>query len=110
MKVLVVDDEFGVRETVQKMLSDVASEVKVAADAVSALLTLKDNRDIKAIITDYRMPGLSGMDWVELLKYYHPDVKLVVITGYEVARDKVIGKNKVLMKPFSREDLLAAIQ
>lgn len=109
MKILIIDDEFDIRETIKKMLSDLALEVIAVADAVSALLTLKDHSDIKAIITDYRLPGLSGKDWIDILKHYHPAAKLVVITGYEVAKDKIADDHKVLLKPFTKYQLLEAI-
>lgn len=109
MKVLVIDDEFDVRETVKSMLADLAIEVILVADAISALLTLKDHNDIGTIITDYRLPGLSGKDWIDIVRHYHPDKNVVVITGYDVAREKVADTVKVLMKPFTKFQLLEAI-
>lgn len=109
MKILVIDDEFEVRETIKSMLTGLALEVLAVADAVSALLKLKDNSDICAIITDYRLPSLGGRDWIDLLKHYHPDKNLVVITGYEVARDNIGDTVKVLMKPFTKGQLLEVI-
>lgn len=109
MKILVIDDEFEVRETIKNMLMDLTLEVLLVADAISALLTLKDNRDVHTIITDYRLPGLGGEDWIDLIRHYHPDKNLVLITGYDVARDKFMNQLKVLMKPFTKFQLLEAI-
>lgn len=109
MKILVIDDEFQVRETIKNMLLDLALEVIFAADAISALLTLKDHSDVHTIVTDYRLPGLGGKDWIDLVRHYHPQKNLVVITGYEVAKDKIADEVKVLMKPFTRYQLLEAI-
>lgn len=109
MKILVIDDEFEIRETVKNMLSDLALEVIYVADAISALLTLKDHSDVNTIITDYRLQGLGGKEWIDLIRHYHPKTNLVVITGYEVAKDKIADEVKVLMKPFSRFQLLGAI-
>lgn len=109
MKILVIDDEFQVRETIKNMLLDLALEVIFVADAISALLTLKDHSDVHTIVTDYRLPGLGGKDWIDLVRHYHPQKNLVVITGYEVAKDKIADEVKVLMKPFTRYQLLEAI-
>lgn len=109
MKILVIDDEFEVRETIKNMLAEIASEVIQAADAISALLALKDHSDIHTIITDYRLPGLGGKDWIDIIKQYHPEKNLVVITGYEVAKEKIADKVKVLMKPLNKYQLLEAI-
>jgi two-component system response regulator YesN len=110
MKILVVDDEFEVRETIKGMLRDVVSEIVCASDAMSAMLTLKDNEDVSAIITDYRMPGLGGYDWISMVKHYHPQKKIVVVTGYEVAKDNLEKTVKVVMKPFTKYQLIEAIE
>lgn len=109
MKILIVDDEFEIRETVKGLLSDVALEVICVADAVAALLVLKDHSDVHTIITDYRLPGLGGKDWIDLVRHYHPGKNIIVMTGYEAARDKIADAVKVLMKPFSKYQLLEAI-
>jgi two-component system NtrC family sensor kinase len=109
MKILIVDDEFEIRETIKGMLQDVVQEIIYASDAVTAMLTLKDHEDVHTIITDYRMPGLGGKDWIEMVRYYHPKKNLVVMTGYEVAKDKLSSSVKIIMKPFTKYQLLEAI-
>ena len=109
MKILVVDDEFEVRETIKNMLDGTGVDIISVADAVAALLALKDNQDVKVVVSDYRLPGLGGSDWIELVKHYHPEMRLVVITGYEIARDKIASIVNVLMKPFTKQQLLMAI-
>jgi DNA-binding NtrC family response regulator len=109
MKILVIDDEFEVRETIREMLAEIALDVLLVADAISALLALKDYSDIHTVITDYRLPGLGGEDWIDIIRHYHPEKNLVVITGYEVAKEKVADRVKVLMKPFDKYQLLEAI-
>lgn len=109
MKILIVDDEFEVRETLKGMLTGSPVEIVVVADAIAALLTLKDNPDITGVVTDYRLPGLGGKDWIDLVRHYHPEKKIVVITGYEVAREKIADGLKVLLKPFTKYQLLEAL-
>ena len=110
MKILLIDDEHEVRETLKSMLSGLDVEAIYAADAVSALLHLKDHKDIKAVVTDYRLPGLGGKDWIDLLRHYHPVINIVVISGYEVVMDKLEEIDvKTLKKPFDKYQLLKAI-
>lgn len=110
VKVLVVDDEFEVRETVKNMLFDTGFEIMSVSDAISALLTLKDHPDIRTIVSDYRLPGLGGKDWIDLVKHYYPQMEVIVMTGYDVARENVSDKAKVILKPFGREQLLELIK
>lgn len=110
MKILLIDDEHEVRETLKSMLTGLDVEAIYAADAVSALLHLKDHKDIKVVVTDYRLPGLGGKDWIDLLKHYHPAMNIVVISGYEIAIDKLEEiEVKTLKKPFDKHQLLEAI-
>lgn len=111
MKVLVIDDEFEARETIKNILSDSNTETLCVADAVSALLALKDHDDIEVIITDYRLPGLGGRNWIELLKHYHPTLNVIVISGYDIVMDNLSGKLdvKILKKPVNKQKLLKAI-
>lgn len=109
-KILVIDDEFEVRESIKNMLADVGVETVGVSDAISALLTLKDHSDIDIVITDYRLPGLSGKDWIDIIRHYHPEKKVIVITAYDVAKEKVPDKVKVLMKPFNKSQLLEVLR
>jgi len=110
MKILIVDDEFEVRETLKNMLSGADFDLMFASDAITALLALKDNDDVQTIITDYRLPGLGGKDWVDILKHYHSGKNIVVISGFEIAQKLVSDKAKVVLKPFTRAQLMDAIE
>lgn len=109
MNILVIDDEFALRNMVKTMLADTNCSIRTASDAISALIALKDN-PIDVIVTDYRLPGLGGKDWLEILKKYHPTAKLIVISGYRVAEEKAAEEGiTFLRKPFTRGQLIEAI-
>lgn len=110
MKILIIDDEFEVRETIRNMLKDLSMELILVADAISGLIALKDNSDVNTIISDYRLPGLGGKDWIDLVRHYHPEKKLILITGYELVKDKLAEGVKILIKPFTKYQLLEAIE
>lgn len=111
MKILVIDDEFEAREAIKNLLSDFKVEVICTSDAVSALLSLKDHKNIEVVVTDYRLPGLGGKEWVDLLKHYHPEINIIVISGYEIAVDNLeeVKGLKILKKPIEKYQLLEAI-
>lgn len=106
-KILIVEDDFGARRTVEDMLRGVVEEVIAVPDAVNALINLKDHKDIEAIVTDYRLPGLGGKDWIDILRNYHSTMKLVVVSGYEIVKDKLKDDEvKILIKPFTKYQLM----
>lgn len=111
MKILVIDDEFEARDAIKNILSGINVEVLYVSDAISALLSLKDHKNMDVVVTDYRLPGLGGKEWIDLLKHYHPTINIVVISGYETAIDKLEGEKeiKVLKKPLDKYQLLGAI-
>ncbi len=109
-KILVIDDDFGTRKSVQDMLAGAVAEVLLTPDAVSALLSLKDHPEVEGVISDYRLPGLGGYEWIDLLKHYNPKLNMVVISAYGVIKDKVEEKQlKLLIKPFTKDQLHAAL-
>ena len=110
MKLLVIDDDFEAREAIKNVLMGHNLEILFASDAVTALLKLKDNPDTQTVISDYRMPGLGGKDWIDLLMHYHPNMKIIVVSGYDVAMDKLKEKNLVtIKKPFDKYQLMQAV-
>lgn len=105
MKILIVDDDLGLRKSLRNQLELLGHTVLDAADGLSAFMALKSNSDIDSIITDYRMPVLGGRDWIELLRYYHPDLPIVVTSAYDFAGED-LGENMVFVqKPFDIEEI-----
>jgi DNA-binding NtrC family response regulator len=107
-KVLVVDDEPGVRNLLRTMLlrKGYAAEVVESGDA--ALVRLADEH-FDLVITDLRMPGLPGEELVAQLKREQPSLPVVVISAYGGTQSVVEvvkrGAEDYLAKPFKQEDL-----
>jgi DNA-binding NtrC family response regulator len=107
-KILVVDDEPGVRSLLKTMLSRKGYAAEAADNADEALLRIeKEHFDL--VITDLRMPGLPGEELVAQLKKEHPALPVVVISAYGGTKSVVEvvkrGAEDYLAKPFSQEDL-----
>jgi len=106
--VLVVDDEPGVRRLLKAMLELRGHGVALAEDGEQALRSIERSRP-SLVITDLRMPGLSGQKLLQRLKAAQPLLPVVVISAFGGPRDivEVIknGAEDYLSKPFVQEDL-----
>src|SRR5262249_50515423 len=79
-RVLIVDDELGVRESLRAILG-LEYEVLTAADGTQAIETVA-RESVDVVTLDLRMPGLGGISVLEQLKRIDPDVEVLIITGY----------------------------
>ncbi len=80
--VLIVDDEQENLRTYEEILEDMNCGVLMRSDGGSALALLSEDRAIDLVITDYRMPGMNGIDFVTELRRFRPFVPVVMITAY----------------------------
>lgn len=115
MNILVVDDESIIREGIQRTLSHHFPEytVHLAAKADEAAWLLR-NESIDLVLTDVRMPGMTGLELMELSRGRHPQVKWVVISAYSefaYAREAVrLGARDYLLKPIGKEALIDMVE
>lgn len=109
----VIDDDEGLRESLTFLLRTAEIEVQSYPSAVAFLDALPDI-GASCIITDVRMPGLSGIDLLRRLKELKIGVPVIVITGHgDIAlavEAMKIGAIDFLEKPFDDEMLLASVQ
>ena len=82
MKVLVVDDEELLREILMEILDELGYEVEGAADGLEALEIVRSGRKIDIILTDIKMPKLSGLNLVRIVTTEYPDIISIMMTGY----------------------------
>ncbi len=112
--VLVVDDEAPIRETVRTALESAGYRVVVAMDGAEGLASFRTHRhEVKAVLTDMMMPVMNGPTMIGRLRSLAPDVAIVGMTGLP-ERAGVKGLDglelsSLLTKPFSVDDLLAAL-
>ena len=103
-KILVVDDEPKIRNLLNDALSMKGYTVILAENGYEALDVLKRN-SIAAVITDVKMPRMSGLVLLKKIKQLSSNVPVVVITGHETVNDAVetmkCGASDYLPKPFS---------
>ncbi|MBU0741890.1 sigma-54 dependent transcriptional regulator [bacterium] len=106
--ILVVDDEAGQRETLAGVLRDRGHTVLEAADGAAALALLR-RESIDLLLTDMRMPGLSGHELLIECRELKPDVPVVVMTAYGTVDVAVAamksGAADFLTKPIDLDQL-----
>jgi signal transduction histidine kinase len=109
--VLVVDDEYGPRESVAFILST-DFNVETAGSAAEALTKLK-GRTFDTILLDIRMPEMDGIRALEEIRKIDPLVSVIMLTGYgtllTAQQAMVGGANQYLRKPPDVEDLVRAV-
>ncbi|HEY7519832.1 MAG TPA: sigma-54 dependent transcriptional regulator [Methylomirabilota bacterium] len=107
-RVLVVDDEPAQRELVSGFLRRQGFDVTVAADGAAALERFRAE-SADAIVTDQKMPGLSGLALLEAARAIDPEVAVIVMTAYGTVESAVSamkgGAADYLAKPLNLEDL-----
>jgi CheY-like chemotaxis protein len=111
-RVLVVDDDPDVARVIMAFLKSAGFDVTTAMDGDEALAELNAGDMFDALVTDYAMPGMSGMDLVLQAHELHPTLPALVITGYggSVRQDTLPGNVMILHKPFRQDDLVRKIK
>lgn len=109
-KVLVVDDEIGIRKGCQRVLSAEGHEVLLAEDGHEGLETLRQNPDTGLVLVDLKMPVMGGLEFLAHMGEIAPEAVCVVITAYasiEAAIEATKrGAYDLLTKPFTPDELL----
>lgn len=113
-KILVVDDEEGIREICREALLGDGYEVIEAENGEQATKILSSVNDIDIILSDLNMPKMDGMALIEYINKYNLDVGLVVMTGFGTIESAVEVMKKGAMdfipKPFYLSHLLLKMQ
>jgi two-component system response regulator HydG len=109
---LVADDDPGLRESLERTLTREGFRVVLASDGRAALDRLQGG-DIDLVLTDLRMPGLTGIELLRAAKAIAPDVDVILLTAFgtveEAVRAMKDGAYDFVTKPFRREQLLKLI-
>ncbi len=111
--ILVVDDAPETLEVVRRNLEAEGYRVFTAPGVAEALVIL-DTTPIDLVVTDYKMPGVSGLDLVRHVRENLKDTEVVMITGYASIDGAIeaikTGAEEYLAKPFTDEELFEAVR
>ena len=111
--ILVVDDAPDTLELIRRNLAAKGHQVFTAPGAVEAIRIL-DSTPVDLVITDLKMPKISGLDLVRHVRENFKDTEVMMITGYPTIEGAVTavkaGSQEYLIKPFTDEELLSAVR
>jgi len=111
--ILVVDDTPGTLEVIQRSLTAEGYTSYTAANAVDALKLL-EGTPVDLVITDLKMPKISGIDLIRHVRDNYKDTEVMMITGYATVESAVeavkSGAQEYLAKPFTDNELFAAVR
>jgi two-component system, OmpR family, response regulator MprA len=114
VKVLVVDDERAVRDSLRRALELEGYDVELAADGAEALYRLEANGQPDALILDVLMPGVDGLEVSRRLRSKGNTVPILMLTARAEVESRVAGldagADDYLAKPFALEELLARLR
>ncbi len=115
MKLLVVDDEEGVRRSLKKVLEKDGYEVILAEDGNQAIAIVANNpHSIEVVISDYKMPGIDGLKTLVEIGKINPEMTKIILTGYATMESAIesvnAGIDGFITKPFSNIELKAKIR
>ena len=113
MRILVVDDDRAVRESLRRSLQFNGYQVELAADGQQALDALADQRP-DAMVLDVMMPRVDGLEVARRLRGTGDDLPILVLTARDAVSDRVAGldagADDYLPKPFALEELMARVR
>ncbi|WDP91815.1 MAG: response regulator [Desulfobacter sp.] len=112
MNILIIDDDPIVVHSCCRILEAEGIKVMTAADVASGIQMLRQGR-FDLVITDIKMPGRDGFDLIRTVKAVTPELPVLMMTGYltgeTVARGRQAGADQCIAKPFTPEELVAAV-
>ena len=113
LRILVVDDEPNVCLSLRRHLEDEGHEVHTAADGLQALARFEADATWDLVLTDWKMPGMTGDELAATIKRLRPSTPIVLVTGFADLLPPLDPQTSpfdlIIRKPFSRTTLQAAL-
>ena len=116
-RIMVVDDEFDIVNIIRRYLEKWGFEADTFTNPVYAYDVFKANPERYALmLTDIRMPEMTGIRLAKLVREVKPEIKVVIMTAYEVTPDELsehlptITHQDILQKPFKLLQICTAIK
>jgi DNA-binding NtrC family response regulator len=108
--ILIVDDESGIRSLLELSFADAGYDVRSAADAPQAM-QLCEVESFDAVLSDVRMPGMSGHELARWLARSHPATRLFLMTGWDTNCEDcpIAGRCCIVAKPFRPKDVVSRV-
>ncbi len=112
-RILVADDDAVIREGLRRVLSAEGYQVEAVSNGRAALERLEEKK-FKLLVTDLKMPGMSGLEVLRSIRTLQPELPVVLITGYAAIDNAVEamknGATDYLSKPFANEEIVSKVK
>ena len=115
MRVLVIDDSRAIRIIIAAFLKELGMEVLEAGNGREGLDCLTREPDVELVLVDWNMPEMNGLEFIQAVRAQpaHQAVRIMMVTTEteqsQVLRALEAGANEYLMKPFTKEVLMAKL-
>jgi two-component system, OmpR family, phosphate regulon sensor histidine kinase PhoR len=113
IKILVMDDEQDIREGCERILSRMECEVVTASNGTEGLQVLA-NHEINIVLSDIKMPGISGLEVLSQISSKYKSVMVIMITGFSTVETAIEAMKKgaydFISKPFSPDQLRIVVK
>ncbi|HEY9161126.1 MAG TPA: response regulator [Desulfomonilia bacterium] len=111
-KILIVDDSQELTEVIHEYMEACGFIVDTTTESTDALRLIAAN-GYDVIVSDIHMPGMDGLELMGLIKDRHPDLPVVLITGYSISEARKIalekGADAFVAKPFHMKEILDVV-
>src|SRR5579862_8639443 len=111
--ILIVEDEAKMRRLLELNLGEDGFQTLSAPDAERALQVLQDS-SVDLVVTDLKLPGMSGLEFLSALKRTHPAMPVIVMTAFGTVETAVeamkLGASDYVLKPFSLAEMRMVVQ
>jgi DNA-binding NtrC family response regulator len=112
--ILLVDDELDILNSIGEILTRFGYQVIAKPDAREALAVVRQGAKIDLVITDYRMPGMDGLEFLNALRIENASVPVIILTAYGAVESYLkslsLGVFEYLNKPIKAKELGRIVQ
>jgi putative two-component system response regulator len=114
IRILFVDDEQPMLNTMRRLFMNSGYDILTAESGEAGVEVIKNNPPVHIVVSDYRMPGMNGVEFLKTVNARWPDTVRIVLSGYADTANVIAAINdgqifKVITKPWNDDDLKSVI-